>query len=276
MPNVAGFEMYKLKYTLYSLMLLAAIILASCHHKPTMSEMGVTLDTLKVKYSAQLVPDSVGSPCCSVNLSIITFTNPDHSSLNDSILRSGILSPEYLSLTSAHISPKAAVDSFVKRYTSDYRDYYTGIYTDEADSSVVTIGYTLDTEIMEGFDSVLVYKAHITNRQGDISTAYSRYANIDINHKRILHLEDIFVHGYEKALSEAIVTQLMKQSANKSIGQLNEAGFFVNTVPYATENFILGDNSITFVYVAGEIADRDKGEIQVELKYTTVKNLLKR
>ena len=255
---------------------MAAVLLPSCHHKPTMSEMGVTLDTLSVKHTAQLVPDSAGSPCCSVDLSFITFTNPEHAAINDSILRSGILSPEYLSLKRAHISPKAAVDSFVKRYTADYRDYYSGIYTDEADSSVVTIGYTLDTDIMEGLDSVLVYKAHIANRQGDILTDYTKYLNISIKHKRILHLGNIFVHSYEDALSEAIVAQLMSQSGNKSIEQLHEAGFFVNTAPYATENFILGDNSITFVYVAGEIADRDKGEIQVELKYSTVNNLLKR
>jgi hypothetical protein len=30
------------------------------------------------------------------------------------------------------------------------------------------------------------------------------------------------------------------------------------------------------VYVPGEIADRDKGEIRVEVKYSNIKNLLKR
>ena len=270
--------MYSLGYKkfAYIVILLAAIVLTSCRHKPNMQELGVTLDTLKAKQTAALVPDSAGSPSCSVDLSILTFTNPNHSSLNDSVLRSGILSPEYLSLSTKKTSAKEAVDSFIKRYIADYREYYRGIYADESDSQVVTIGYTLRTAIEEGKDSVLVYKAEITNRQGDISTNYTRYLNIDINNKRILGLDDIFVHGYEKGLSEAITSQLLRQTGTKSLEQLQASGMFVNTPPYATGNFILDDNSITFVYVAGEIASKEKGEIRVELKNSAINNLLKR
>jgi hypothetical protein len=58
--------------------------------------------------------------------------------------------------------------------------------------------------------------------------------------------------------------------------QLQASEMFVNTPPYATGNFILDDNSITFVYVAGEIASKEKGEIRVELKNSAINNLLKR
>ena len=68
----------------------------------------------------------------------------------------------------------------------------------------------------------------------------------------------------------------MKQTGCKTPEGLREAGFFVNIEAYAPNNFILGDKVITFVYVAGEIADRSKGEIQVEVKYSDVKDLLKR
>ena len=100
--------------------------------------------------------------------------------------------------------------------------------------------------------------------------------NIDLAHKRLLTLDDLFVHGAERGLSEAITRQLMRQTANKTEAQLREAGYFINVEPYPTSNFILGDKSITFVYVAGEIADRDRGEIQVEVKYSEIKRLLKR
>ena len=58
--------------------------------------------------------------------------------------------------------------------------------------------------------------------------------------------------------------------------ELRAAGFFNGIDIYPTSNFLLGQNAITFVYVAGEIADREKGEIQVEVKYSKVKHLLKR
>ena len=67
----------------------------------------------------------------------------------------------------------------------------------------------------------------------------------------------------------------MEQTSTKSVDALQQAGFFVNSTPYPTENFILKDNGITFVYVTGEIADRSKGEIQVEVKNSAIKPLFK-
>ena len=40
------------------------------------------------------------------------------------------------------------------------------------------------------------------------------------------------------------------------------------------DDFIIGEKAITFVYVEGEIADRSKGEIQVEVKFSDVSNLM--
>ena len=251
------------------------LALGSCHHKPTLQEMGVVLDTLSAEASAALWPDSTNSPQCHVSLELITFSNKEHSPLNDSLLRSGILSPEYLSLTPISLTPRQAVDSFISRYTSDYREFYSGIYTDEGDSAA-TIGYNLCTSIEEGRDSILTYKARITNRQGSLTTEYTRCVNIDLGGKRLLHLDDVFVPGATKGLEEAITAKLVKQTDSKSVTGLHEAGFFVNSDVYPTGNFILGDKSITFVYVAGEIADRDKGEIMVEVNYSDIRNLLKR
>jgi hypothetical protein len=241
-----------------------------------MQEMGVVLDTLKVEKNAALVVDSAGSPQCHVSLELITFGNKEYSDINDSLLRSGILSPQYLSLTDIHMTPKAAVDSFIQRYVSDYREFFTGIFSDEGSNDAATIGYTLTTKIEEGKDSILNYKAFISNRQGAISTDYIYCLNIDLGSKRLLKLSDIFVPGSEKGLQEAIISRLMKQTGCKTPEGLREAGFFVNIEAYAPNNFILGDKVITFVYVAGEIADRSKGEIQVEVKYSDVKDLLKR
>ena len=177
------------------------LALGSCHHKPTLQEMGVVLDTLSAEASAALWPDSTNSPQCHVSLELITFSNKEHSPLNDSLLRSGILSPEYLSLTPISLTPRQAVDSFISRYTSDYPEFYTGIYTDEGDSAA-TIGYNLRTSIEEGRDSILTYKARITNRQGSLTTEYTRCVNIDLGGKRLLHLDDVFVPGATKGLEE--------------------------------------------------------------------------
>ena len=261
---------------LIPLLVALCLALGSCRHKPTMREMGVLLDTLTAERHTALVPDSAGSPHCNVDIQLITFANKEYAPLNDSLLRCGILSPEYLSLTDTHIAPREAVDSFIKRYTNDYREFFTGIYDDEGDTEAATIGYHLSTSIEEGKDSILTYKAHITNRQGAITTDYTRCVNIDLNHKRLVALSDIFVPGAETGLQNAITERLVNQVGCKTPQGLRDAGFFVNSEPYATNNFIIGEKAITFVYVEGEIADRSKGEIQVEVKFSDVSNLMKR
>ena len=171
---------------------------------------------------------------------------------------------------------RTAVDSFITRYIQDYRDFYSGIYNDELDSNNAFLEFKLSTSIMEGTDSTLVYQAHQSNKQGDVTTEFNKFVNIDLRHKRLLTLDDIFVHGYEKALNDAICQKLLKQTGNKNESQLHQSGFFTNIPIYATNNFKLEDKSITFVYVMGEIADRDKGEIQVEVNYSDIKALFKR
>lgn len=260
-----------------SLLLVATLSLTTigCRHKPSMREMGIVLDTLRATGGAMLT-DSAGSPSCSVDIELITLRNKEYAPVMDSLLRSGILSPEYLSLTDRHIAPRAAIDSFIKRYVADYRTFYGGLFTDEGDTATATIGWKLRTSIEEGIDSTLNYRARVSNRQGSLTTDYTVCRNIDLPRNRILKLDDIFVHGYERGLSAAIAEQLMKQSSNKTLDELHDAGFFVGCDVYPTPNFLLGDNSITFVYVTGEIANREKGEIAVEVKYNTIKHLMKR
>ena len=72
-----------------------------------MQEMGVVLDTLKAENHTALLEDSAGSPQCHVKVELITFGNKEYSSINDSLLRSGILSPDYLSLSDIHMTPQA-------------------------------------------------------------------------------------------------------------------------------------------------------------------------
>ncbi len=270
--------MYKILniYRAILIIIVSSITIVSCKHKPTIQEMGIMLDTIFVEQSAKLLPDSAFSPECKLHISLITISNKEYGSINDSLLRCGILSPEYLSLTDTSIPPNVAVDSFVKRYVQDYRFFYSGIYGNEADTINSRLEFNLSTSISEGTDSTLVYKAHLSNHQGKIITDYNKYVNIDLRKQKLLTLDDIFVHGYEKALVDAICAKLMKQTGNHDIAQLRQSGYFSNVPIYATNNFIFEDESITFVYVMGEIADRDKGEIKVEVKLSDIKQLLRR
>ena len=98
--------------------------------------------------------------------------------------------------------------------------------------------------------------------------------NINAETGKILKLSDVFVPGYEQGLEDLIVEKLCKQYEVKDLKGLQEKGLFVGIDPYVTENFILDDGEITFIYCDSEIAPHAMGEIKVELDEKDMKHIL--
>ncbi len=258
--------------------ILSAIMLCavSCKHTSVVEKLGLKFDTIHVEATTQLV-DSGNSPQCSVSIDMITVQGDKYRALTDSLLRSGVLQPDYLSQTSHSFTPREAVDTFMKRYASDYREFYSGLYTADSTSvpaSDLNIQYQLTTEIQEGRGDVLCHLSHVMKREGTVGTYYTLVSNMDMSQGKLVHLQDVFVPGYTNALNQAIQNRLEDKVGVKGLAQLRDAGYFVSTDVYATNNFILGRDHITFIYVPSEIADRAKGEVAIDVKYSTIKGIL--
>lgn len=86
---------------------------------------------------------------------------------------------------------------------------------------------------------------------------------------------DVFTEGYEQPLADLIVGKLCKQQGVKTLKALQEKGFFVDIEPYASDNFILGDGEITFIYVDSEIAPHEAGEQRITLNDDELESLYK-
>ena len=57
---------------------------------------------------------------------------------------------------------------------------------------------------------------------------------------------------------------------------LLEVGVFDGIDVYATDNFIMGEKNMTFIYVEDEIAPHSMGEIRVVLDYGELNGIMKR
>ena len=99
--------------------------------------------------------------------------------------------------------------------------------------------------------------------------------NIELKSGRILKPEDFFVAGYEQPLTELIIEELCKKEGVASLKELQGNGIFADIEPYATDNFIVGDGDMTFIYVDSEIAPHEKGEITIKLTDSQLNQLLK-
>lgn len=87
-------------------------------------------------------------------------------------------------------------------------------------------------------------------------------------------LKDIFKDGYEEPLLEMLNRKLMADEGVSTIEGLREKGYFGEDM-FITNNFILGNDSMTFLYNRYEIAPYAMGDILISLDYETLKDIMK-
>ena len=88
-------------------------------------------------------------------------------------------------------------------------------------------------------------------------------------------LNDIFKEGYEETLCTMLIDKLMKDNNVSTIDELCNKGYSLDIDFFITNNFILGKDSITFLYNRYEIAPYALGDILITLDYNSLKEILK-
>ena len=72
-----------------------------------------------------------------------------------------------------------------------------------------------------------------------------------------------------------MLEELRKQTDTNTLDELHEKGYLLTMDIYAPQNFILGDDEITFIYNPYEIAPYDKGNTELTLSYKILEPILK-
>lgn len=259
---------------------LITLIICSCNGNSGSSKNSsdsISFDSIKLDSTVSLTEDTAG-PRCHVELCITYAKGKNAEQINDSIIRSGILSPDYFSITSQKITIPQAVDSFVTRYLSEYKKDYGELYkSDKEHSASYNCEYIVNTNVEQQSDKYYTYIANIYNYGGGAhGSSITIIKNIDAETGKIVTLKDLFVPGYEHELNQLIIKDLCKQFNAKDLKDLNDKTVFMGMDVYASENFIIGKKSITFVYSPDEIAYHAAGEIRVEISNSDLKDLLKK
>lgn len=237
----------------------------------------LSFDSIKVDSTLSLTEDTAG-PRCHVSLCLTYAKGGKADYINDSIIRSGILSPDYFSITSDKITPEEAADSFVARYLSEYKRDYGEMYkADKEHGASYNCEYIVKTHVLQDNDKYYTYIADVYTYGGGAhgnSVVIAR--NIDTETGRIVSLRDIFVPGHEQGLNDIIVKALCEKYNAADLKALQEQTIFMGIDVYAPENFIIGKNDITFIYSPDEIASHATGEIRVTIKNKELESLLKK
>lgn len=263
-----------------SILFLVALTIFSCGKNGRFSTKGadsISFDSIKVDTTVFLNEDTSG-PRCQVALCITYAKGKKSDYINDTIIRSGILSPDYFSITPQKIKIEEAVKSFVSRYVNEYKKDYGDLYkADKTNAAAYNCEYFVKTNVTQENNDYFNYVADVYMYGGGAhGMSVTIIKNIDANTGKIISLKDIFVPGYEQKLNEVIVKKLCEQFDAKNLNELNEKTIFMNMDVYPSENFIIGKKNITFVYSTDEIACHATGEIRVEIENSELEDLLKK
>ena len=237
---------------------------------------GLTFDSVVVDTMAALTTDS-NSPKCTVKLNIQYAKGQNAQKINQALLRSGLLAPDYFSLTRKPMEIKAAVDSFARRLLTDYHQDYGSLYRqDREHASVYEYAYNVQTDTRNGIDNIVVYTARIyTYAGGTHGISQTLIRNIDTRTGNLLRLSDVFVPGYEPTLKEILLQKIQERFKAKSLEDLVKQSVFTDGDVYVPENFALDEDEISFVFCQDEIAPHAMGEIVVGISRSELKGILK-
>lgn len=178
-----------------------------------------------------------------------------------------------------NLSPKVAVDSFARKYTSDYLANMSPLYKDdkgdEQKKPWYQYSYDVKTKVSDGRVGVAVYTINLSYYEGGAhGIDHTLVMNFDKQTGKQLSLADVFVEGYQQKLNEKLISALLKKIGVSTVSELHDKDYLYSTDMFPSENFILGEDEITFIYNPYEIAPYEKGKTELSLDYDDLEEIL--
>lgn len=233
----------------------------------------IDFDTVSVAKNVVLA-ETAGSPGCKIDF-VVHYAKADAGKKSDYI--NAVIVEKLFGLHGLSVSQ--AVDSFANAYVGDYMANVTPAYKhgEGGDASALWYDYrySIATDVYAGLDGVVVYVASMEYSEGGAPAVNQKIAlNFNASTGRLMTLADVFVPGYERRLGEVLTSALMKNAGAADIDELRRQGYLCSMDIYAPDNFIVGENAITFIYNVYEIAPYSKGRTELTISYSEVNELL--
>ena len=238
------------------LLLLLPLLLFACKGS---DEQVLTFEPVTVDKEVRLTNDE-NSPRCQVHLNMLQATddNGEKAKLINKVLTERLLNKP---LTGDF---QTAVTKFVDDYTKNYKSTLLPLYNqDRNDTAKIAwyeYHYVIETTTQTGTAYTTSYLATVDYYEGGAHG--------------INQLITFFAPGYESQLKSTLLKALKSKTGLNSMSELKEAGYLYSMEMFPSENFILNDETITFVYNPYEIAPYAVGSIELIITYSEVSKIL--
>lgn len=244
-------------------------LLMGCGSNDESTKFDVVTADKTVKLSSE-----ANSPSCSVHLelSYASEVNGHKAEIINNIIENRLLNMQDLTM-------QQAADSFANVYASNYLTHLLPLYRQDQNDAKKTewynYHYIVKTSVEQGYKNASVYHIHLDYYEGGAHGINQHLTlNFEQSTGRQLMLADIFVPGYEQRLSDLLQKALCEHVGVSSINELKDQGYLYSMDMFPSENFVLGEETITFIYNPYEIAPYEKGSIELTLSYSELDDIL--
>ena len=248
------------------------LLLTGCRQ---INENEVIFDTVVIDKSVKL-SNEANSPICTIHLSMAYATE-------DNGHKAEVIN-QYINDMLFGQQQEMAVENAARLFADEYTEAYSKnllpLYNqDRADSTKrawYDYHYVITTNTQIGCKGTIVYLATVDSYEGGANSMDQLLTlNFEPKTGRLLNLSDIFVDGYELELNRVLLQALKEKTGTKSMSQLREKGFLKSLDMYPSENFILDDETMTFIYNPSEIAPYSEGSTELIIPYTNLKSIIR-
>lgn len=246
------------------------VLLFACSSEPPVSN--IDFEPLSASKTVSLTKDA-DSPECKISLEVLAAkgNGKAEQAINKAIVA------KLFDFT--NLSPRAAVDSFARKYTSDYVENMSPLYKDdrgdESKKPWYQYSYDVKTKVEDGREGVSVYTINLSYYEGGAhGIDHTLTMNFDKKTGKQLTLADVFVAGYQQNLNEKLIDALLKKVGVNTVNELHDKDYLYSTDMFPSENFILGEDEITFIYNPYEIAPYEKGKTELTIDYDDLADIM--
>jgi len=288
--------MRKNRISVYSLVLLASLLLISCDNSGRSmfkERNNVEFDTIRVVSREHLEGDTT-NPYCDLRIDFI-YPVSSHKMSLDTLHQFFVRSMFGTSYDT--LRPDAAVEaykkSYVDNYTYDARTYREIVNEmhelntmnpeiDISDSEHATedIFYSyyekLSDSVVYNQYGILSFQVKQSNNKGG-ATSYTSFRNyvFNLNRGNQVTENEIFNAGYDTALQSLFVASLLEQNSVKTVDELEDLGFFGIQEIVPNKNFLLNREGIIYTFNKGEYSAYQLDALEVFIPYKAIRSLLR-
>ena len=265
------------EFLIYSI---AIVIFACCNNGTKKSNTvadrdNITTTPFEYHETYELSEHASESPTLKFDFSL-SFIEATDSTVSNNINRA----IAYTLFESASNSIKEACDFFIAQRKKEYKELLPEyINSKENDMPAVWFYnyYIANSEVQKGYKGYINYTIMWEEFTGGAHPS-SYYTVLNFNPKtgEEVVLGDILKENYEIELTDILVNNLAKQLQVEDIEGIREKGYlYQDSEMFVSNNFILDNDKIVFIYNKYEIAPYALGDIMINVTYDELKDLLK-